>query len=98
LDCLAPGVQTLPAEQYEVIVSDDGRQTTAEMIRERYPWVKWVANSKRRGVAPNKNNGAQYAQGGWLSQMMIACQSRIVSAFTEATAGSALALEVQFIL
>jgi len=47
LDCLAPGVQTLPAEQYEVIVSDDGRQTTAEeMIRERYPWVKWVANSK----------------------------------------------------
>jgi len=49
LDCLAPGVQTLPAEQYEVIVSDDGRQTTAEeMIRERYPWVKWVANSKKR--------------------------------------------------
>jgi len=66
LDCLAPGVQTLPPEQYEVIITDDGSQTTAEeMIRDRYPWVKWVAGP-RQGPAANRNNGARYAKGEWL--------------------------------
>lgn len=66
LDCLAPNVQTLPVEQYEVIVTDDGSQTTAEeMIRDRYPWAKWVAGS-RQGPAANRNNGARYAKGEWL--------------------------------
>jgi GT2 family glycosyltransferase len=66
LDCLAPNVQTLPVEQYEVIVSDDGSQTTAqEIIRDRYPWAKWVAGS-RQGPAANRNNGARYAKGEWL--------------------------------
>jgi GT2 family glycosyltransferase len=66
LDCLAPGVQTLPPEQYEVIITDDGSQTTAEeIIRDRYPWVKWVAGP-RKGPAANRNNGARYAQGEWL--------------------------------
>ncbi len=67
LDCLAPGVQTLPAEQYEVIVTDDGSQTTAEeIIRENYPWAQWVAGP-RKGPAANRNNGAKYAQGEWLA-------------------------------
>ncbi|MEH1929784.1 glycosyltransferase family 2 protein [Nostoc sp.] len=67
LDCLAPGVQTLPAQQYEVIVTDDGSQTTAkEMIRQQYPWAKWVAGS-RKGPAANRNNGARYATGEWLA-------------------------------
>jgi GT2 family glycosyltransferase len=66
LDCLAPNVQTLPVEQYEVIISDDGSQTTAqEMICDRYPWAKWVAGS-RQGPAANRNNGARYAKGEWL--------------------------------
>jgi len=66
LDCLAPGVQKLPAEQYEVIVTDDGDQTTAqEMIRDRYPWVKWVGGPGK-GPAANRNNGAKYARGEWL--------------------------------
>lgn len=66
LDCLAPGVQTLPAEQYEIIVTDDGSQTTAEeMIRDRYPWAKWVAGSCQ-GPAANRNNGARSAKGEWL--------------------------------
>ncbi len=66
LGLLAPGIQTLPFEQYEVIVTDDGSQATAEqMIREHYPWVKWVAAS-RKGPAANRNNGAKYAQGKWL--------------------------------
>lgn len=67
LERLALGVQTLPAEQYEVIVTDDGYQTTAEeMIRERYPWAKWVAGS-RKGPAANRNNGARHAQGEFLA-------------------------------
>ena len=66
LDRLAPGVQTLSADQYEVIVSDDGRETTAEsMIKEQYHWVKWVKNPQK-GPAANRNNGATYAQGRWL--------------------------------
>ena len=66
LDCLAPEIQTLSAEKYEVIITDDGSETTAqEMIEEQYPWVKWV-QGKRKGPAANRNNGAKYAQGEWL--------------------------------
>ena len=67
LDCLAPGVQTLPADRYEVIVTDDGSKTTAEeMMGDRYPWAKWVAGSCK-GPAANRNNGAKYGQGEWLA-------------------------------
>lgn len=67
LDCLAPKVQTLSAEQYEVIVTDDGSETTAQnMIEEKYFWVKWV-EGKHRGPAANRNNGAKFAKGKWLA-------------------------------
>ena len=67
LDCLAPGYQTWSAENYEVIVTDDGYKTTAEeMIHEKYPWAIWVAGP-RKGPAANRNNGANYAQGDWLA-------------------------------
>lgn len=95
LDCLAPEVQTLPVDQYEVIVTDDGLKTTAsEMIREHYPWAKWVAGS-RKGPAANRNNGAKYAQGEWLAFTDDDClpEPNWLSAFVEATTGSALALE-----
>jgi GT2 family glycosyltransferase len=66
LNCLSPDVQTLPADRYEVVVTDDGSQTTAEaMIQEKYPRVKWVAGP-RKGPAANRNNGAKFAQGEWL--------------------------------
>jgi GT2 family glycosyltransferase len=66
LACLSPQVQTLAADQYEVIVTDDGLETTAEsLIREHYSWVKWVPGP-RKGPAANRNNGAKYAQGKWL--------------------------------
>ncbi|MEC4984442.1 MAG: glycosyltransferase [Oscillatoria sp. PMC 1068.18] len=66
LDCLAPGRQTLPKEKYEVIVTDDGVETTAqEMLEQRYPWAKWVAGTQL-GPAANRNNGSQYAHGEWL--------------------------------
>jgi GT2 family glycosyltransferase len=66
LDCLAPDAQTLSPEQYEVIVTDDGSKSTAEqMVREQYPWAKWVAGPCK-GPAANRNTGAKYAQGEWL--------------------------------
>lgn len=95
LDCVAPGVQTLSAEQYEVIVTDDGSETTAEeMIRERYPWAKWVAGS-RKGPAANRNNGAKYARGKWLAFTDDDCipDPNWLKAFAEAITGEALALE-----
>lgn len=95
LDCLAPGIQTLPADQYEVIVTDDGTQTTAqEMIQQQYPWVKWVAGP-RKGPAANRNNGAKYAQGEWLAFTDDDClpEPQWLAAYAPATAGSALALE-----
>lgn len=95
LDCLAPGVQTLPAEQYEVIVTDDGSDLTAEqMILERYLWARWVAGP-RIGPAANRNNGVQYARGEWLAFTDDDClpDPNWLKAFAEATTGSAQALE-----
>ncbi|XZN91553.1 MAG: glycosyltransferase family 2 protein [Microcoleus sp.] len=95
LDCLKPGVQILPAEQYEVIVTDDGSKTTAEeMVRDDYPWVKWVA-APRKGPAVNRNNGAKYAQSEWLAFTDDDClpEPDWLSAFVASTKGSALALE-----
>jgi len=66
LDCLAPGRQTIPADQYEVIITDDGCQATAEtIVLEYYPWAKWEAGP-RLGPASNRNKGATYAQAEWL--------------------------------
>ena len=52
LDALAPGVQTLPADRYEVVVTDDdseGKNPQA-MLAERYPWARWT-HVPRRGPA-----------------------------------------------
>jgi GT2 family glycosyltransferase len=67
LDRLAPGRQTLPADQYEVIVTDDGSCSTSEaVVLQRYPWARWVAGP-RRGPAANRNNGARHARSEWLA-------------------------------
>lgn len=87
LDCLAPGVQTLPAEQYEVIVTDDGSEITAEtMLQEQYHWAKWVPGP-RKGPAANRNNGASYAQGEWLAFTDDDClpDPQWLEAYTKAT-------------
>lgn len=97
LECLKPGVQTFPAEEYEVIVSDDGCETTAEeMIREHYPWVKWAANSQDcKGIGSNRNNGVKYARGEWLAFTDDDCLPAVgwLSAYAEACKGEALAFE-----
>jgi len=66
LRTLAPGVQNLPSENYEVIVSDDGRAITAEaMIAREYPWARWE-QGPALGIGSNRNNGAAHANGRWL--------------------------------
>ncbi len=68
LDCLAPGTQTLPPEQYEVVVSDDAPlgQTAQDRLAARYPWARWTPGP-RRGPAANRNHGASEAAAPWLA-------------------------------
>lgn len=67
LDCLAPGKQRLDSAEYEVIVSDDGRHSTAQAMIERdYAWVRWEAGPKD-GPAANRNNGARKGRGQWVT-------------------------------
>jgi len=67
LDRLAPGRQTLDSSEYDVIVTDDGTRSTAEaMVRQKYPWARWVAGP-RKGPAANRNNGTRFANGDWLA-------------------------------
>ncbi len=64
---LAPGVQTLPADRYEVVVTDDGSTGTAkEMIKQEFPWARWTAGP-RRGPAANRNHGVRQAGGEWVA-------------------------------
>jgi GT2 family glycosyltransferase len=52
---------------YEIIVADDGLTSTAEaMIRQRFPWVRWV-QGPGIGPAANRNAGAEVARGAWLA-------------------------------
>lgn len=68
-DCLArlaPGAQTLDANRYEVIVTDDGDfAATDAWLRSGYPWARHV-RGPRRGPAANRNAGARAARGSWL--------------------------------
>ena len=66
LERLKPGQQSLPFESYEVIVSDDGEDSSAaQAVQMNYPWALWVPGP-RRGPAANRNNGARFAGGQWL--------------------------------
>jgi GT2 family glycosyltransferase len=60
---LAPGAQTIPIEQYEVIVTDDSvNEAARSLVSSTYPWARWVAGP-RKGPAANRNNGASSAKG-----------------------------------
>jgi GT2 family glycosyltransferase len=64
---LAPERQTLAADSYEVIVTDDGSQSTAQdFLAQNFPWVRWVCGP-RKGPAANRNNGARHAAGDWIA-------------------------------
>jgi len=66
LEKLDPSFQSIEPGKYEVIVTDDGKQKSAEpMIREKYSWVKWTAGPGR-GVASNRNHAVRMAKGSWI--------------------------------
>ncbi len=66
LEQLAPGGQSLPATEFEVIVSDDSPMKPVEAaLNDRFPWVRWT-KGPRRGPAANRNWGAEQARGKWL--------------------------------
>jgi len=51
---------------YEVVVTDDSKVDTAEaMMREKFPWARWVKGPSR-GPAANRNNGVNHATGEWI--------------------------------
>jgi GT2 family glycosyltransferase len=67
LERLVPGTQTLDAAHYEVIVTDDGRNSTSQaMLQEKFPWARWVEGPKR-GPASNRNAAAPHARGEWIA-------------------------------
>ena len=67
LERLSPGRQTIGVGEYEVVVTDDGSSGTAEtLIREQFPWAKWV-RGPCSGPAANRNHGASFARGTWLA-------------------------------
>jgi GT2 family glycosyltransferase len=96
LDRLAPGAQELAFDLYEVIVTDDGRTTTAAAtLGADYPWAKWVEGPKR-GPAANRNNGAKQALGQWLAFIDDDClpeRNWLSSIFTQAQSAGAEVLE-----
>ncbi len=67
LDSIVPGVQTLEAGSYEVVVSDDGPpdHNARSLVESSYPWVRWV-QGPRHGPAANRNFGATHARADWL--------------------------------
>ncbi len=61
---LDPAAQSMAADQFEVIVTDDSpNQTTEHRVKAQFPWVRWV-QGPRRGPAANRNNGARAAAHG----------------------------------
>ncbi len=67
LERLAPGAQTWPVENYEVIVTDDSPDAAVRnLVASRFPWAQWTAGP-RRGPAANRNHGATLARGEWLA-------------------------------
>jgi GT2 family glycosyltransferase len=66
LERLAPGVQTLPPEHYEVIVTDDGTPGVERLVAQRFPWARWEAGPQR-GPAANRNAGVRHGRGEWVA-------------------------------
>ena len=55
-DCLDSLKQNLPGISYEVIVADNNSgDGSAEMIKQRFPWVRLIENSRNLGYAKANN-------------------------------------------
>jgi GT2 family glycosyltransferase len=63
---LGPERQGVPADRYEILVTDDGsRQPARPALEAEFPGIRWV-QGPRRGPASNRNAGAAAAQGSLL--------------------------------
>lgn len=96
LKCLAPRMQTLSRELYEVIVVDDGRKTTSYItVHDHFRWTIWTPGP-RHGPGANRNHGAQVSGGDWLVFIDDTCrpEKTWLEAFSKAlTAGTATVYE-----
>ena len=96
LQCLAPEIQTLARDQYEVIVTDDSSSgvEVEKSLSSGFPWVKWV-RGPRRGPASNRNRGARHARGDWLVFLDDDClpAPQLLKAYANQFDGKSLALE-----
>ena len=74
LERLRPARLDMPADSYELIVTDDGTTgASAELARTQFPGVRFYAGP-RRGPAANRNFGASRATGTWLVFVDDDCQ------------------------
>jgi GT2 family glycosyltransferase len=72
---LTPEFQGLGRDDFEVIVSDDGRdERTRMMIADRKGCARWN-RGPRRGPAANRNHGARLASGEWIAFVDDDCQA-----------------------
>lgn len=66
LQRLQLGAQSLEANLYEVIVTDDAADAaTEQLLLTQFPWATYTAGPQR-GPAANRNHGASLATGQWL--------------------------------
>jgi GT2 family glycosyltransferase len=67
LDSLDSKLQGVTEGQYEVVVTDDAHAQPAEdLIKTKYPTVRWV-QGPARGPAANRNCGAKASRGEWVA-------------------------------
>lgn len=63
-DCLESIRGKTEGVDYEVIVVDnDSRDDSREVVTSRFPWVKWIQSDENLGFGRANNLGMEYAQG-----------------------------------
>jgi glycosyltransferase involved in cell wall biosynthesis len=83
---LAPEVQNLPSDLFEVIVTDDAPDNdTRDSLNRDFPWVLHNCGPQK-GPASNRNSGANSARGEWLIFLDDDClpQSSFLSGYIDA--------------
>src|SRR5271155_4241866 len=66
LQRLAPEIQNLSPDLFEVIVTDDALgDDPHDSLTQEYPWVRHN-RGPQKGPASNRNSGAKSARGDWL--------------------------------
>ena len=84
---LAPEIQSLSPDLFEVIVTDDAFDNDPrDSLSRDYPWVILHHRGPQKGPASNRNSGAKSARGEWLIFLDDDClpQPSFLSAYMEA--------------